>query len=104
VNVQAVDKCYTGAGTTYNSGSLVAETTPHAAGSFNKSITTADGDFIFIEVPDNFNLTRIALVSTHETELTFTQIESTRTGYKAYKNNYARGAETCTYKFTIANA
>lgn len=104
VNVPAVDCVYTGAGTTYNSETLSADTTPHAAGSFNKQITTADGDYLFIEVPDNFNLTRIALVSTHETNLEFTQIESTRTGYKAYKNNYARGAETCTYKFTIANA
>jgi hypothetical protein len=103
VNVQAVDEIYTGAGTTYNSGSLVAETSPHAAGSFNKQITTADGDYLFIEVPDNFNLTSIKLVSTYETNLGFTQIESTRAGYKAYKNNDARGAGTYTYKFTIAN-
>ena len=104
VNVLAVDKVYTGAGTTYNSGSLVAEITPHAAGSFNKQITTADGDYLFIEIPDNFNLTSIKLVSTYETSLGFTQIESTRDGYKAYKNNDARSAGTYTYKFTIANA
>ena len=104
VNVQAVDKIYTGVGATYGDTTMVEETSPHAAGTFNKQITTADGDYLFIEVPDNFNLTRIALVSTHETTLDFTQIESTRTGYKAYKNDYPRGAETCTYKFTIANA
>lgn len=104
VNVPAVDPVYTGAGTTYAGTTMNAETTPHAAGSFNKSITTADGDYLFIEVPDNFNLTGIRLVSTYETSLAFTQIESTRTGYKAYKNNEARGAGTYTYKFTIANA
>jgi hypothetical protein len=104
INVQAVDKIYTGAGATYGDTTMVEETSPHAAGTFNKQITTADGDYLFIEVPDNFDLTRIALVSTHETTLDFTQIESTRTGYKAYKNDYPRGAETCTYKFTIANA
>lgn len=104
VNAQAVDKIYTGVGATYGDTTMVEETSPHAAGTFNKQITTADGDYLFIEVPDNFNLTRIALVSTHETTLDFTQIESTRTGYKAYKNDYPRGAETCTYKFTIANA
>ena len=104
VNVQAVDKCYTGAGTTYGETTMAAETSPHAAGSFNKQITTVSGDYLFIEVPDNFNLTGIKLVSTYETSLAFTQIESTRTGYKAYKNNETRGAGTYTYKFTIANA
>ena len=104
VNVQAVDKIYTGAGATYGDTTMVEETSPHAAGSFNKQITTADGNYLFIEVPDNFNLTSIKLVSTYETSLGFTQIESTRAGYKAYKNNDARGAGTYTYKFTIANA
>jgi len=104
VNVQAVDEIYTGAGATYGDTTMVEETSPHAAGSFNKQITTADGDYLFIEVPDNFNLTSIKLVSTYETSLGFTQIESTRAGYKAYKNNDARGAGTYTYKFTIANA
>lgn len=104
VNVQVVDAIYTGAGTAYADTTMVAETSPHAAGSFNKQITTADGDYLFIEVPDNFNLTSIKLVSTYETGLGFTQIESTRPGYKAYKNNDARGAGTHTYKFTIANA
>lgn len=104
VNVPVVDCVYTGAGTTYNSETLLSDTTPHAAGSFNRQITTADGDYLFIEVPDNFNLTHIVLVSTYETGLEFTQIESTRSGYKAYKNNVPRGAGTYTYKFTIANA
>ena len=104
VNVQAVDKIYTGAGATYGDTTMVEETSPHAAGTFNKQISTADGDYLFIEVPDNFNLTSIKLVSTYETSLAFTQIESTRTGYKAYKNDEPRGAGTYTYKFTIANA
>lgn len=104
VNVQAVDKIYTGAGATYGDTTMVEETSPHAAGTFNKQITTADGDYLFIEVPDNFNLTAIKLVSTYETSLGFTQIESARTGYKAYKNNDARGAGSYTYKFTITNA
>lgn len=104
VSTQAVDKMYTGAGTSYAETTMVAETSPHATGSFNKQITTADGDYIFIEVPDNFKLTKIVLVSTHETDLTFAEITSARAGYKAYKNNYPRGAETCIYKFTIANA
>lgn len=103
VSVQAVDKIYTGAGTTYAGTTMVAETNPHDAGSFTKQITTAAGDYLFIEVPDNFNLTSIKLVSTYETSLGFTQIVSTRAGYKAYKNDEPRGAGTYTYKFTIAN-
>lgn len=103
VSVQAVDKMYTGAGTTYAGTTMVAESSPHATGDFTKQITTAAGDYLFIEVPDNFKLTSIKLVSTYETSLGFTEIESTREGYKAYKNNEARGAGTYTYKFTIAN-
>lgn len=103
VSVQAVDKMYTGAGTTYAGTTMVAESSPHATGDFTKQITTAAGDYLFIEVPDNFKLTSIKLVSTYETSLGFTDIESTREGYKAYKSNEARGAGTYTYKFTIAN-
>jgi hypothetical protein len=102
--ITAVYPVYYGAGASYAGTTMVADTVPHIAGSFTKQITTADGDYLFIEVPDNFNLTSIKLVSTYETSLGFTQIESTRTGYKAYKNNDARGAGTYTYKFTIANA
>ena len=102
--ITAVYPVYYGAGTSYAETTTVADTVPHIAGSFTKQITTADGDYLFIEVPDNFNLTSIKLVSTYETSLGFTQIESTRAGYKAYKNNDARGAGTYTYKFTIANA
>lgn len=101
VSVQAVDKIYTGAGTTYDSATMVAETSPHDVGSFTKEITTESGDYLFIEIPDNFNLTSIKLVSTYETSLSFIQITSSRTGYKAYKNNETRGAGTYTYKFTI---
>lgn len=103
VNVQAVDKMYTGAGTTYAGTTMNAETSPHGVGDFTKQITTVAGDYIFIEVPDNFKLTSIKLVSTYDTSLAFTEIESTRAGYKAYKNNETRGAGTYTYKFTIAN-
>jgi hypothetical protein len=103
VSVQAVDKMYTGAGTTYAGTTMVAETNPHAAGNFTKQITTASGDYMFIEVPDNFKLTTIELVSTYPTTLGFTQIESTRAGYKAYRNNEPRGAGNYTYRFTITN-
>jgi hypothetical protein len=103
VSIQAVDKMYTGAGTTYAGTTMVAESSPHATGDFTKQITTAAGDYLFIEVPNNFKLTSIKLVSTYETSLGFTEIESTREGYKTYKNNEARGAGTYTYKFTIAN-
>lgn len=103
ITVQAVDKMYTGAGTTYAGTTMNAENSPHGTGSFTKQITTASGDYLFIEVPDNFKLTAINLVSTYETSLGFTEIESTREGYKAYKNNEARGAGTYTYKFTIIN-
>lgn len=103
ISTQAVDKIYTGVGTTYAGTTMVAETNPHAAGNFTKQITTASGDYMFIEVPDNFKLTTIELVSTYPTTLGFTQIESTREGYKAYINNEPRGAGNYTYRFTIAN-
>lgn len=103
ISTQAVDKIYTGAGTTYAGTTMVAETNPHAAGNFTKQITTASGDYMFIEVPDNFKLTTIELVSTYPTTLGFTQIESTRAGYKAYRNNEPRGAGNYTYRFTITN-
>ncbi len=104
VSVQAVDKMYTGAGSTYEGTTMVAETSPHATGDFTKQITTVAGDYLFIEVPDNFKLTAIKLVSTYETSLGFAEIVSSRTGYKAYRNNEPRGAGSYTYKFTIANA
>jgi len=103
VSVQAVDKMYTGAGTSYAETTMVAETSPHATGDFTKQISTAAGDYLFIEVPDNFKLTSIKLVSTYDTSLGFTEIESSREGYKAYRNNEPRGAGNYTYRFTIAN-
>ena len=103
VSTQAVDKMYTGAGTSYAETTMVAETSPHATGDFTKQISTAAGDYLFIEVPDNFKLTSIKLVSTYDTSLGFTEIESSREGYKAYRNNEPRGAGNYTYRFTIAN-
>ncbi len=93
----------TGHGADYAHAAMTEENTPHAAGSFTKRITTAAQDHIFIEVPDNFRLSALALVSTYDTSLAFTEIPTDKTGYRAYQNTEERGAGTFTYRITVAN-
>lgn len=102
-NVTAVLPLYYGVGTSYPE-TMTKDNTPRVAGSFNYSnITTADGDHLYFEVPNNMKLTSLELVSTYNTPLSFEQVTSQREGYKAYKNTEPRGAGTYTYRLTIAN-
>ena len=102
-NVTAVLPLYYGVGTSYPS-EMTKDNTPRVAGSFKyANITTADGDHLYFEVPNNMKLTSLELVSTYNTPLSFEQVTSEREGYKAYKNTEPRGAGTYTYRLTIAN-
>jgi len=102
-NVTAVLPLYYGVGTSYPE-EMAKDNTPRVASSFNYSgITTADGDHLYFEVPNNMKLTSLELVSTYNTPLSFETITSEREGYKAYRNTEPRGAGTFTYRLTIAN-
>lgn len=102
-NITAVLPLYYGVGTSYPE-TMTKDNTPRVAGSFNyANVTTADGDHLYFEVPNNMKLTSLELVSTYNTPLSFESVASQREGYKAYKNTEPRGAGTYTYRLTIAN-
>ena len=72
-----------------------------ASPSFIQSITTADNDFIFFEVPDDMaNIQRLQLWDdpSFPTDLSIESVETPREGYKAFKTVYTRLAGTHTYK------
>ena len=91
---------YYGHGDTYGEATLQASETPRASVGGTYTITTADGEHIYFELPDNMTLHSISLVSTYETSLSFHEITSSREGYKAYENIEERGAGTYNYKIS----
>ena len=98
--VSLVWPIYYGHGMTYGEATLQASETPRATVGGTYAITTADGEHIYFELPDNMTLHSIALVSTYETSLSFREITSQREGYKAYENIEERGAGTYNYKIS----
>lgn len=69
--------------------------------SFIQSITTADNDFIFFEVPEGMaNIQRLQLCDdpSFPTDLSIEAVETPREGYKAFKTVNSRLAGTHTYK------
>ena len=72
-----------------------------ASPAFIQSITTADNDFIFFEVPNNMaNIQRLQLWDdpSFPTDLSIEAVETPREGYKAFKTVNSRLAGTHTYK------
>jgi hypothetical protein len=72
-----------------------------ASPAFIQSITTADNDYIFFEVPDNMaNIQRLQLWDdpSFPTDLSIEAVETPREGYKAFKTVNSRLAGTHTYK------
>ena len=72
-----------------------------ASPSFIQSITTADNDFIFFEVPEGMaNIQRLQLWDdpSFPTDLSIEAVETPREGYKAFKTVNSRLAGTHTYK------
>lgn len=68
---------------------------------FIQSITTADNDYIFFEVPDNMeNIQRLQLWDdpSFPTDLSIEAVETPREGYKAFKTVNSRLAGTHIYK------
>ena len=72
-----------------------------ASPAFIQSITTADNDFIFFEVPEDMaNIQRLQLWDdpSFPTDLSIEAVETPREGYKAFKTVNSRLAGTHTYK------
>jgi hypothetical protein len=72
-----------------------------ASPSFIQSITTADNDFIFFEVPEGMaNIQRLQLWDdpSFPTDISIEAVETPREGYKAFKTVNSRLAGTHTYK------
>lgn len=72
-----------------------------ASPAFIQSITTADNDFIFFEVPGNMaNIQRLQLWDdpSFPTDLSIEAVDTPREGYKAFKTVNSRLAGTHTYK------
>jgi len=72
-----------------------------ASPAFIQSITTADNDFIFFEVPEGMaNIQRLQLWDdpSFPTDLSIEAVETPREGYKAFKTVNSRLAGTHTYK------
>lgn len=72
-----------------------------ASPAFIQSITTADNDFIFFEVPGNMeNIQRLQLWDdpSFPTDLSIETVNTPREGYKAFKTVNSRLAGTHTYK------
>ena len=72
-----------------------------ASPSFIQSITTADNDYIFFEVPEGMaNIQRLQLWDdpSFPTDLSIEAVETPREDYKAFKTVYTRLAGTHTYK------
>lgn len=74
-----------------------------ATPAFTQSITTADNDFIFFEVPEDMaNITRLQLWDdpSFPTDLSIEAVETPREGYKAFRTVNSRLAGTHTYKIS----
>ena len=72
-----------------------------ASPAFIQSITTADNDYIFFEVPEEMaNIQRLQLWDdpSFPTDLSIEAVETPREGYKAFKTVNSRLAGTHTYK------
>lgn len=101
--VALVFPIYYGAGQSaavLNTGAMTAHSAI-ASPSFIQSITTADNDYIFFEVPDNMaNIQRLQLWDdpSFPTDLSIEAVETPREGYKAFKTVNSRLAGTHTYK------
>ena len=101
--VALVFPIYYGAGQSaavLNTGAMTAHSAI-ASPSFIQSITTADNDFIFFEVPEGMaNIQRLQLWDdpSFPTDLSIEAVETPREGYKAFKTVNSRLAGTHTYK------
>ena len=101
--VALVFPIYYGAGqsaSVLNTGAMTAHSAV-ASPAFIQSITTADNDFIFFEVPEGMaNIQRLQLWDdpSFPTDLSIEAVETPREGYKAFKTVNSRLAGTHTYK------
>lgn len=100
-DITAVKPIYYGAGATLATTTMIANNNAVTTPSFIKDITTASGDYIFIEVPSTMrDVSKIQLYDdpSFPTELTVTTETTTRTGYKAFKTVNPRADGTHSYK------
>lgn len=105
-NITAVDRIYYGAGATddvLNTDAMLSYGSAITAPSFIKNITTQAGDYLYFEVPSDMrDIQKIELYDnpTFPTELSFVSVETSRSGYKAFKTVTDRAAGTHTYKIS----
>lgn len=105
-NITAVDRVYYGAGATdavLNTDDMVSHGSAITAPSFIQDITTQAGDYLYFEVPSDMrDIQKIELYDnpTFPTELSFVSVETSRSGYKAFKTVADRAAGTHTYKIS----
>lgn len=105
-NITAVDRIYYGAGATdavLNTNVMVSYGTAITAPSFIQNITTQAGDYLYFEVPSSMrDIQKIELYDNpvFPTELSFVSVETSRSGYKAFKTVADLAAGTHTYKIS----